>query len=182
MPVNREPGPQVLRGCGRLFPTDRGVVDEILSSAGRRPVLDRPCGRCRGSAQWLCRGDGGLAATSQAQVRHPGYVATSAIVVKVAKRAPFGKILTRTNGLSLYIHPGGPCNASCRAVWPPLLMPAGATTPLGAMCLATALLGSHLQVTYHGQRLFSFTGDSGTSVNGNGVAGFKVAKVTAACP
>jgi len=124
----------------------------------------------------------GLAATSQAQVRHPGHVATSAIVVKVAKRAPFGKILTRTNGLSLYIHPGGPCNASCRAVWPPLLMPAGATTPLGAMCLATAPLGSHLQVTYHGQRLFSFTGDSGTSVNGNGVAGFKVAKVTAACP
>ena len=123
----------------------------------------------------------GLAATSQAQVR-PGHVGTSAIVVKVATRAPFGKILTRTNGLSLYYHPGGPCNTSCQSIWPPLVMPAGTTTPLGAKCLKTAALGSSLQVTYHGQRLFSFTGDSGTSVNGNGVAGFKVAKVTAACP
>jgi len=39
-----------------------------------------------------------------------------------------------------------------------------------------------LQVTYHKQRLYTFTGDSGHSVNGNGVAGFKVAKVTAMCP
>ena len=123
----------------------------------------------------------GLAATSQAQVS-PRQPTTSAIVVKVATRAPFGKILTRTNGLSLYIHPGGPCNTSCQSVWPPLVMPAGTTTPLGAKCLATAALGSMLQVTYHGQRLFSFTGDSGMSVNGNGVSGFKVAKVTLACP
>jgi hypothetical protein len=37
-------------------------------------------------------------------------------------------------------------------------------------------------VTYHGQRLYTFTGDTGHSVNGNGVAGFVVAKVTTACP
>ncbi len=123
----------------------------------------------------------GLAATSQAQVR-PRHPATSAIVVKVATRSPFGKILTRTNGLSLYVHPVGTCDASCRMIWPPLLMPVGTTTPLGAKCLATAALGTRLQVTYHGLRLYSFTGDSGTSVNGNGVAGFKVAKVTTACP
>jgi predicted lipoprotein with Yx(FWY)xxD motif len=123
----------------------------------------------------------GIATASAAQAR-PSHVATSATVVKVATRAPFGKILTRTNGLSLYIHPGGPCNASCQTIWPPLVMPAGTTTPLGAKCLATAALGTKLQVTYHGQRLFSFSGDSGSSVNGNGVAGFKVAKVTTACP
>ena len=123
----------------------------------------------------------GIATASAAQAR-PGHVATSATVVHVATRAPFGKILTRTNGLSLYIHPVGTCNASCRNVWPPLLMPAGATTPLGEKCLATAALGTKLQVTYHGQRLYSFTGDSGTSVNGNGLSGFKVAKVTTACP
>ena len=123
----------------------------------------------------------GVATGAAAQVR-PAHVATSATVVNVATRAPFGKILTRTNGLSLYIHPNGSCDASCRTIWPPLLMPAGTTTPLGAKCLKTAPLGTKLQVTYHGQRLFSFTGDSGTSVNGNGVAGFKVAKVTRACP
>jgi len=31
-------------------------------------------------------------------------------------------------------------------------------------------------------RLYTFTGDSGHSVNGNGVAGFVVAKLTKACP
>jgi predicted lipoprotein with Yx(FWY)xxD motif len=121
----------------------------------------------------------GIATAAQAR---PAHVATSATVVQVATRAPFGKILTRTNGLSLYIHPSGPCNASCRTIWPPLLMPAGTTTPLGAKCLATAPLGTKLQVTYDGQRLYSFTGDSGTSVNGDEVAGFEVAKVTTECP
>ena len=151
-----------LRRAGGLSWTARAVVAAVLVS---------------GSATATA----GLAATSQAQVR-PAHVATSATVVKVATRAPFGMILTRLNGLSLYVHPVGTCDASCRMVWPPLLMPVGTTTPLGAKCLATAPLGTRLQVTYHGLRLYSFTGDSGTSVNGNGVAGFKVAKVTTACP
>lgn len=151
-----------LRRAGGLSWTARAVVAAVLVG---------------GSATATA----GLAATSQAQVRPP-HVATSATVVLVAKRPPFGKILTRTNGLSLYIHPKGTCDASCRMIWPPLLMPVGTTTPKGAACLATAPLGKRLQVTYHGQRLYSFTGDSGTSVNGNGVAGFKVAKVTTACP
>jgi hypothetical protein len=59
-------------------------------------------------------------------------------------------------------------------------MPKGKTMPKGVRCLGTAKFGRHhqLQVTYHGKRLYTFTGDSGHSVNGNGVAGFKVAKVT----
>jgi predicted lipoprotein with Yx(FWY)xxD motif len=124
-------------------------------------------------------GTGGLA-VAQAQVR-PAAAGSSAVVVKEATRAPFGKILTTVKGLSLYEHPNGACDASCRTVWPPLLMPTGATVPKGATCLATAALGKKLQVTYDGQRLYTFTGDSGTSVNGNGLDGFKVAKVTATC-
>ncbi len=34
------------------------------------------------------------------------------------------------------------------------------------------------QVTYRGKRLYTFVDDSGSQVNGNGVAGFVVAKVT----
>jgi len=60
-------------------------------------------------------------------------------------------------------------------------MPRGKTVPKGAPCLATAKLGHRLQVTYHKQRLYTFTGDSGHSVNGNGVAGFVAAKVTKKC-
>ena len=58
---------------------------------------------------------------------------------------------------------------------------AGATTPTGAPCLGTAALGTQLQVTYHKLRLYMFVNDTGHSVTGNGVAGFHVAKVTAAC-
>jgi predicted lipoprotein with Yx(FWY)xxD motif len=106
---------------------------------------------------------------------------TSAVVVKEAFRTGFGKMLvTHGAGMALYTNPAG-CSASCQSIWPPLLMPAGATTPTGAPCLATAKLGTKLQVTYHKLRLYTFTGDSGHSVNGNGVAGFHVAKVTAAC-
>ena len=124
----------------------------------------------------------GVAAAAQARIR-PAGSGSSATVVNVAMRSGFGKILvTVSGGHSLYEHPNGSCGPSCRSVWPPLLMPAGATMPKGASCLATATLGKRLQVTYHGQRLYTFTGDSGHSVNGNGLAGFKVAKVTTACP
>jgi hypothetical protein len=108
------------------------------------------------------------------------------VVVKVASRTGFGKILVTPGtglgtGMALYFNPLG-CSAACQSIWLPLLMPKGATTPKGAMCLGTAAQGSSLQVTYHKQRLYTFTGDSGHSVNGNGVAGFKVAKVTLKCP
>jgi predicted lipoprotein with Yx(FWY)xxD motif len=114
----------------------------------------------------------------------PRTTGTSATVVKVVKRAPIGKMLATKKGASLYTHPGGPCTGSCLSVWPALLMPKGTTTPLGASCLATvaSATSGRLQVTYHGQALYTFTGDSGTSVNGNGVAGFEAAKVTKACP
>jgi predicted lipoprotein with Yx(FWY)xxD motif len=123
----------------------------------------------------------GIAASSQAQVR-PASAGTSATVVKEAMRTGFGLMLvTPSTGMALYEHPSGPCNASCRSIWPPLLMPTGTKTPKGAPCLATAKLGTKLQVTYHKQRLYTFTGDTGHSVNGNGLSGFKAAKVTKAC-
>jgi hypothetical protein len=37
-------------------------------------------------------------------------------------------------------------------------------------------------VTYNGQRLYTFTGDIGYSVNGNGVGGFVVASLVTGCP
>lgn len=70
----------------------------------------------------------------------------------------------------------------CRAVWPRLVMPPGKTKPKGASCLGTSPFAHHwLQVTYRKHRLYTFTGDSGGSVTGNGVAGFKVAKVMRRC-
>ena len=91
-------------------------------------------------------------------------------------------MLATTKGASLYIHPGGPCTGGCLSIWPALLMPAGKTMPMGAQCLTTVKASGGLQVKYHGQKLYTFTSDSGSSLNGNGVAGFQAAKITKTCP
>jgi predicted lipoprotein with Yx(FWY)xxD motif len=105
-----------------------------------------------------------------------------AVVVQTVDRSPVGNMLATTAGASLYIHPSGPCTGSCLSVWPALLMPAGKTKPKGAQCLTTVTTSGGLQVSYHNQALYTFTGDSGSSVNGNGVGGFKAAKITKNCP
>jgi len=106
-----------------------------------------------------------------------------ATMVHPANRMGFGKILTAARpglrGRALYVLPSGSCTGSCLSIWPRLVLPRGKTIPAGASCLGTKPFGAHhrLQVTYHGKRLFLFDNDSGTSVNGDGVAGFAVAKV-----
>jgi predicted lipoprotein with Yx(FWY)xxD motif len=108
--------------------------------------------------------------------------AKSAVVVKERVRSHFGKILVTVHGAALYYLPHGSCTGGCLAIWPRLVMPAGKTIPKGANCLGTKAFGHRkLQVTYRGQRLYTFADDSGTSVTGNGVAGFKVAKVARSC-
>ncbi len=107
-------------------------------------------------------------------------------VVKVVTRKPFGKMLANTKGkgASLYYKPKGKCTTTCLSVWPPLLLPKGSkATPIGVACLGTVKFGKRTQITYRGKRLYTFTADTGTSVTGNGVAGFVVAKVkTGKCP
>jgi len=119
-----------------------------------------------------------------ATAAHPA-ASRSAVVVKERTRGHFGKILVTVSGKALYYQPHGSCTAAsgCLAVWPRLMMPAGKTMPKGANCLGTARVGSRhrLQVTYRKHRLYTFASDMGTSVTGNGVAGFKVAKVLRSC-
>jgi predicted lipoprotein with Yx(FWY)xxD motif len=105
-----------------------------------------------------------------------------ATVVEGVSRSPVGKMLATTSGASLYVLPTGSCTGSCLTVWPPLLMPAGKTKPLGAECLSTKSTPSGLQVTYDNKLLYTFEDDSGTSLNGNHVAGFVAAKIKKACP
>jgi predicted lipoprotein with Yx(FWY)xxD motif len=100
----------------------------------------------------------------------------TAVVVKIsASRGGFRKVLTNNAGRTLYT--ASSCTESCLGAWPPLFMPKGKTVPQGPKGLSglgTVKVGSHLQVTYRRHRLYTFTGDSGTSVSGNGVAGFTV--------
>jgi predicted lipoprotein with Yx(FWY)xxD motif len=105
------------------------------------------------------------------------------VVVKERVRGHFGKILVTVRGAALYYRPHGSCTGQCLTFWPRLVMPAGKTVPKGASCLGTVRFGSHhrLQVTYRKHRLYTFASDTGTSVTGDGVAGFKVAKVLRSC-
>jgi predicted lipoprotein with Yx(FWY)xxD motif len=102
------------------------------------------------------------------------------VVVKETTRPPFGEILTNKKSRTLYIlMAGDTCTGSCLKIWPPLLMPKGKTMPAGATGLGTVAFGAkRLQVTYNGSALYTFKGDSGTSANGNGEAGFEVAQVS----
>ena len=106
-------------------------------------------------------------------------------VVKAVTRRPFGKMLATTRGSSLYYIPSNRCNKTCLAAWPPLLMPKKSKAiPTGVTCLSTLRFGrSGRQVAYRGHRLYTFVGDHGSSVTGNRVQGFLVAKVSAGgCP
>ena len=108
---------------------------------------------------------------------------TKTKVVAKANRSPVGEMLVNLKGLSLYTNASG-CTGGCLQVWPELLMPKGTTMPKGAKCLSTVSgdKAGRLQVTYDSQPLYTFAGDSGSSVNGNGVAGFEAAAVTPSCP
>ena len=130
-------------------------------------------------------GDGleGFGAARVVHCASPMATSRRVTMVHPANRMGFGKILTAARhgvaGRALYVLPSGACTGSCLLVWPRLVLPRGKTIPTGASCLGTKPFGAHrrLQVTYHGKRLFLFDSDSGTSVNGDGVAGFAVAKV-----
>jgi predicted lipoprotein with Yx(FWY)xxD motif len=101
------------------------------------------------------------------------------VVVKETTRSPFGEILTTKKSRTLYVlMAGDTCTGGCLSVWPPLLMPKGKTMPAGASGLGTVAFGAkRLQVTYNGSALYTFTGDKGTSANGNDTGGFVVAQV-----
>jgi predicted lipoprotein with Yx(FWY)xxD motif len=105
---------------------------------------------------------------------------TKETVVKVVDRAPYGKMLATVGGASLYTTASS-CTGGCLQVWPPLLMAKGKTMPTGASDLTAmkVTIGtSHdLQVAYKGKRRYRFASDSGSSVRGIGVGGFKVASV-----
>jgi predicted lipoprotein with Yx(FWY)xxD motif len=122
----------------------------------------------------------GAIAPATAASAHDARVKTpkTAVVVEVVNRPPYGQMLATVTGASLYTAPGS-CTGGCLTVWPRLLMPKGKKIPLGASGLGTVKVkGSHmggLQVTFNGKPLYRFSGDMGSSVNGNGVGGFMVA-------
>jgi predicted lipoprotein with Yx(FWY)xxD motif len=154
--------------------TDRRTGAPTRATRTRRAAIGLAA---LGSLSGLALGLSAPSASAQAVATAGG----SAVVVHISVRGSFGRVLAKeSNNRTLYEDPGSTCTGGCLSVWPALLMPKGDTVPTGVKGLGTAsFAGGRLQVTYHGQRLYTFVNDSGKSVNGNGVGGFVVAKYTA---
>lgn len=94
--------------------------------------------------------------------------ASNAPIVLVANNSKYGKILTNAAGFALYVYtadlPGGRgCDPGCLKIWPPLLLPAGVSTPVGApgvTGLGTFPRGDRLEVTYNGLPLYTYITDT----------------------
>lgn len=101
---------------------------------------------------------------------------TSKVVVKVVTVTGFGTILETKKGLPLYVDGTPPCTGTCLVIWPPLLMPAKKTIPLGVAGLGTTPFAGGLQVTLNGQPLYTFYADAKHKPpTGNLLQGFLVA-------
>jgi predicted lipoprotein with Yx(FWY)xxD motif len=125
------------------------------------------------------------------------HVASSAPVVLTTKTSTLGSILVDAKGMTLYTLTNAgkpvPCTGQCATFWPPLLLPSGMMTAMGAKGvtgLGTTSAASVLQVTEKGSPLYRFSKDSAPGdTNGEGISSFggtwhvaKVANQTAATP
>jgi predicted lipoprotein with Yx(FWY)xxD motif len=104
-----------------------------------------------------------------------------------------GVIVTDVEGRTLYTltNAGKPvaCTGMCTRVWPPLLMPSGATTPTGVNVTGLTLVAMNggEQVAYQGDPLYRFAGDAKAGdTNGQGITSFggtwHAAATTSAAP
>ncbi len=115
---------------------------------------------------------------------------SGAAEVMTATTSKFGAVLVDAKGMTLYTltHGGAPvaCTGQCATFWPPLLLPSGAMTALGASGvtgLGTASAAGGLQVTENGAPLYRFSIDKAPGdAKGEGISSFggiwHVAKAT----
>jgi hypothetical protein len=91
--------------------------------------------------------------------------------VKVGTVSGYGKALKSSSGKPLFVLVGGNCDKSCEGTWPPLTVSGKPSAGSGvtASMLGTAKSASgKTQVTYSGQKLYTFTGP--TAGSGEGMA------------
>ena len=127
----------------------------------------------------------GNKASSSASGSPAPFSATGSTTVEAKSVSGVGTVLVAGNGRTLYLltadSPGkSTCTASaCTGVWPPLLLPAGASSPKAGTGATASLLGTATgsggatQVTYKGWPLYMYSGDSGAGqANGEGISSF----------
>ena len=118
--------------------------------------------------------------------------AAKPVIVASARRGKLGVILETSKGFTLYHYAldtskKSACTGGCAQAWPPLVLPKGVTKATAGTGVSQALLGTVkrgggvLQVTYRGEPLYTFGGDTKAGeTSGQGVGNFHVVTVKAA--
>lgn len=125
---------------------------------------------------------GGSSNSSKSSKKSSATTTTAAAANAVVKTANTSKgtILVDSQGKTVYTlkNAGQPvqCTDACLSVWPPFMLPAGATSatgPSGVTGLGTVAANGGEQVTVDGAPLYYFSGDQGAgSTNGDGINSF----------
>jgi predicted lipoprotein with Yx(FWY)xxD motif len=141
----------------------------LTRPGGWIPLVALPAAAALGLA--ACSSSGGTHVASSSNTS----TTASPPVVSTANSAKFGTILVDASGKTLYQFTAQ-CTGACLGVWPPLLLPAGTTTPTGGpgvTGLTTMTQGNGQQVAYMGHPLFTFSHDtSAGDTNGDGLNTF----------
>ena len=129
-------------------------------------------------------------AVTTATTAVPVVTTQAAAVLKAVNNDKFGSIAVDAAGKSLYMFdndtsPTSTCTGTCAQTWPPLLIPAGGSTPVpntgitGTLTLSARSEGGS-QIVLNGKPLYRYSGDSNPGdTNGDGVAGkWHIAKLS----
>jgi predicted lipoprotein with Yx(FWY)xxD motif len=116
----------------------------------------------------------------------PSPAITAGSVIVKAFMTSLGAVLIGPNGLTLYTHVGdtsktSTCTGGCASAWPPLMVSSGGSAKGGAGVMGIfgtiARTDGTTQITYKGDPLYYWSGDSKTGqTGGNGVGSFSVAR------
>ena len=152
----------------------RGVPFVLVSAAA---IALAACGSSSSTAK-----AGSTTASTTASSSTSGSPTTSGApaVVETATNAKYGKVLVDDQGKTLYTltDNGTPvaCTGQCLTFWPPLLLPAGASTAnggAGVTGLGTTSAAGGTQVTHDGAPLYRFKADTAAGdANGEGISSF----------
>lgn len=102
--------------------------------------------------------------------------------VILTKTSPtLGQYLTDPTGKALYTYNADTngvsnCTGSCLAAWPPYTLHGSTSNLPAGITVITRTDNGDKQYAYHGKPLYYFASDSGSSVTGNGISNFQVAK------
>jgi predicted lipoprotein with Yx(FWY)xxD motif len=108
-------------------------------------------------------------------------------VVKTTTNGTLGTILTSSGGFAVYHRTSDPANTStctgaCPTIWPPVLVHSASNLPVSGMTGfgTTTRADGSLQLTYKGEPLYTYTGDSSAGqTNGQGFDGIWYVVTTA---